>query len=82
MMTVFLLVLVLMLLGVGGMAIGVMFGRKPISGSCGGVGATGVSGGTCELCGGNPNACESEEDAPRASRSKRAGKDAFYDASR
>lgn len=81
MMTVFLLVLTLMLLGVGGMAIGVMFGRKPISGSCGGVGATGVTGGTCELCGGNPNACESDE-SPKAARKERAGKDAFYDASR
>jgi len=36
-----------MLLVIGGMAIGVMNGRKPISGSCGG-----LNGGGCELCSG------------------------------
>lgn len=78
MMTVFLLVLVLMLLGVSGMAIGVMFGRKPISGSCGGIGADGVSQGSCKLCGGDPNACDSGvgSDEPKEKRSS-----SFYDAS-
>jgi hypothetical protein len=32
---------------IAGMAIGVMNGRKPISGSCGG-----LNGGSCELCSG------------------------------
>lgn len=35
------------LLVIGGMAIGVINGRKPISGSCGG-----LNGGGCELCSG------------------------------
>lgn len=35
------------LLVIGGMAIGVMNGRKPISGSCGGLNGSG-----CELCSG------------------------------
>jgi hypothetical protein len=41
-----------MLAVIGAMAIGVMNGRKPISGSCGG-----LNGGGCELCSGK---CERE----------------------
>lgn len=44
--------LVVFMLVFAGMAIGVMLGRKPISGSCGGVGNS------CELCGGNPQECD------------------------
>jgi hypothetical protein len=40
----------LILLVICGMAVGVMNGRKPISGSCGG-----LSGGSCELCSGSCN---------------------------
>ncbi|MCH8552880.1 MAG: (Na+)-NQR maturation NqrM [Natronospirillum sp.] len=78
MLTVFLLVLTLMLLLVAGMAIGVMFGRKPISGSCGGIANTGVSKGACDFCGGDPNKC----DAPDDEGDPKDSKTAFYDASR
>lgn len=77
MMTVFLLVFGLMLLLVGGMAIGVMFGRKPISGSCGGIANTGVSNGPCDFCGGDPNKCDAPDDDDSGD-----SKTAFYDASR
>lgn len=60
-MALFLTVFAVMLLVVSAMAIGVMFGRKPISGSCGGIGNTGVASGPCAFCGGNPTACESPE---------------------
>ena len=45
-----------MLAVIGAMAIGVMNGRKPISGSCGG-----LNGGGCELCSGKCSKRETEE---------------------
>ena len=45
-----------MLAVIAGMAIGVMNGRKPISGSCGG-----LNGGGCELCGGGKCQREGEK---------------------
>ncbi|GGG56610.1 hypothetical protein GCM10011403_12230 [Pseudohongiella nitratireducens] len=48
---------VLILFVMAGMAIGVLFGRQPIKGSCGGLNKAGVDE-SCELCGGNPNKCE------------------------
>lgn len=45
------------------MAIGVMRGRAPISGSCGGLNNLGVDG-ACEICGGSPEHCEAPEGMP------------------
>lgn len=56
-MTTLLLSLVLMLLAFAGLAIGVIMGRKPIQGSCGGLNQLGEKG-ACELCGGKPENCE------------------------
>ncbi|MFB3106279.1 MAG: (Na+)-NQR maturation NqrM [Pseudomonadales bacterium] len=39
------------------MAVGVIFGRKPITGSCGGMKALGMEM-ECEVCGGDPGRCE------------------------
>lgn len=47
---------VILVLVVAGMAVGVMFGRQPIKGSCGGLNNAGES--TCTVCGGNPTKCE------------------------
>ncbi len=71
----FLLSFVILLAVVAGMAVGVMKGRAPISGTCGGLNNIGVDG-ACEICGGNPAKCESNEDAPVARRSAD-----FFDAS-
>jgi len=44
---------------VTGMAVGVLSGRKPISGSCGGVGAAlGEKDYSCDICGGDIKKCE------------------------
>ena len=48
---------VMISLAVAGLSIGVMLGRKPIQGSCGGLNNFG-EGGACELCGGNRDRCE------------------------
>ena len=50
----------IMLLCVAAMAVGVLMGRKPISGSCGGLANLGIDG-ECEICGGNRAACPSED---------------------
>ncbi|TXH91449.1 MAG: (Na+)-NQR maturation NqrM [Pseudomonas sp.] len=52
-----LLVFVIMLLVVLGMAVGVIFGRKPIAGSCGGIANLGIEK-QCSICGGNREKCE------------------------
>ena len=43
---------------VGIMAIGVMLGRRPISGSCGGIGRLNGDDDECALCGGDPSKCD------------------------
>ncbi|MCB1650066.1 MAG: (Na+)-NQR maturation NqrM [Pseudomonadales bacterium] len=48
---------IILALVVAGMAVGVMFGRKPIKGTCGGLN-NGSGDSSCSLCGGNPDKCE------------------------
>ncbi len=58
------LLLVFLLLGfvILATSVGVMFGRKPITGSCGGVGAAlGEKNYTCDLCGGDPAKCDEQQ---------------------
>ncbi len=46
---------------VAAMSVGVLMGGKPISGSCGGVGAAlGEENYTCDICGDAPNKCEDQ----------------------
>ena len=74
------LAFVVLTLIVSGMAIGVIMGRKPLAGSCGGVGAAlGEEDYTCDLCGGDPKKCDEINDF--ASR-ERDGADLGYDASK
>ncbi|RBW49983.1 (Na+)-NQR maturation NqrM [Marinobacter sp. F3R11] len=58
-MGTFLLVFLIVVILVAGMSVGVIFGRKPISGTCGGIGALGISS-SCDICGGDTQKCEEE----------------------
>lgn len=55
------LVFALMLLVMLGMAVGVIMGRKPIAGSCGGIGSLGIEKQDCPICGGDTQKCEEAE---------------------
>jgi hypothetical protein len=56
-MATFVISFLLLTVVVAGMAVGVLFGRKPIKGTCGGLNnAEGQT--SCQLCGGDPVKCE------------------------
>ena len=59
----FVLALLVFVMIMASMAVGVIFGRAPIKGSCGGLGAVGIDQ-ECEICGGDPQQCDSDSDAP------------------
>ncbi|RLA49390.1 MAG: hypothetical protein DRQ97_00880 [Gammaproteobacteria bacterium] len=58
-MTLFFISLLVIGLVVAGMAVGVIAGRPPIKGSCGGMGALGIDT-ACDLCGGDSKRCDEE----------------------
>jgi hypothetical protein len=58
-----LLALIIFAILIALMAVGVLMGRKPISGSCGGVGAAlGEKNYNCEICGGDTSKCDEATD--------------------
>lgn len=81
-MTTILLSFIVVSVLMAAMAIGVLMGRKPLSGSCGGLAAVGIDG-DCEICGGNPAKCDAEQERIAAdSKTEVKRKPAtFYDAS-
>ena len=52
-----LLSIVILCIAITAMSIGVIFNKKPLSGSCGGLGPNG----NCSICGGDTNKCENTE---------------------
>lgn len=50
-----------LLIVVVAMSVGVIMGRKPISGSCGGLANVGIEG-KCSICGDDPQKCEEEQE--------------------
>ena len=76
-MSTLLIVFAAMLLFVVAMAVGVLMGRKPISGSCGGMAAIGMES-ACDVCGGDKQKCEKE-----SKKAAESSEDAqFYDATK
>lgn len=62
-MATVLLTIVVALLVFGAMSLGILFGRQPIKGSCGGIGSMSGGDGSCEICGGNPTKCPEKDSA-------------------
>lgn len=56
---IFLISFLFFALIIAAMAVGVIAGREPIKGSCGGMGALGIDQ-SCDICGGDPQRCETE----------------------
>lgn len=77
MLSTFLVVFIFMLAFILVMAVGVLFGRKPISGSCGGMASIGMES-ECDVCGGDKTKCDKDEDFKGASKAS----DLAYDASK
>ena len=77
-MTTIVLAFVLMIALVVAMAVGVLMGRKPISGSCGGMSALGMEV-ACDICGGDKGKCEKETKKARAAE---VSDEQFYDATK
>lgn len=62
MLTIFLVCFAAVMLFILFMAVGVMAGREPLKGSCGGLNKLGLRDGDCPVCGGNPAKCENTDD--------------------
>ncbi|MFT5720671.1 MAG: hypothetical protein ACI9W6_000971 [Motiliproteus sp.] len=63
-MATFFIVFAVFMLVIAASSVGVLMGRKPIKGSCGGVGAAlGETDYLCPVCGDDPNLCEKEQQA-------------------
>lgn len=60
-MTTFLFALLVLGSVMAIMAVGVIMGRKPITGSCGGLSAIGMKE-SCDICGGNDDKCREENE--------------------
>ena len=80
MMTVILTFAVLLTV-VSIMAVGVVFGRTPIKGSCGGMSALGMKT-ACDICGGNQQRCEKESRRAADLANAPENRALAYDASR
>ncbi|MDX5297765.1 MAG: (Na+)-NQR maturation NqrM [Gammaproteobacteria bacterium] len=77
-MSTFFLVLAVFAVLILAMSVGVLMGRKPISGSCGGMSALGIDT-ACDICGGDRKKCD-EENQRTSQQAK--GTDLAYDATR
>ncbi len=77
-MTMFFISMLVIGLVIAAMSVGVIMGRAPIKGSCGGLGALGIDQ-ACEICGGDPKKCDEET---RNGQVGRDNPDLYYPADR
>lgn len=77
MLTTLAICFVLILLVIVGMAVGVLNGREPIKGSCGGLNKLGLRDGECPICGDDPNRCENQSAENKSAASVSLGRDAM-----
>ncbi|RVU32507.1 (Na+)-NQR maturation NqrM [Neptunomonas marina] len=63
-METFVLVFAFLLLIIVAMSVGVLMGRKPIAGSCGGMASLGMDT-ACDICGGDKTICDDEDEKAR-----------------
>ena len=68
-MSMFLVSMLVIGLVMAAMAVGVIMGRAPIKGSCGGMGALGIDT-ACDICGGDPQRCDEETREGEVGKSK------------
>ncbi|WP_286238663.1 (Na+)-NQR maturation NqrM [Neptuniibacter halophilus] len=73
-MSTMILAFVVLMLVIIAMSVGVLLGRKPIAGSCGGMANLGMDT-ACDICGGNPQKCEEEQER----QAKEQGEDLSYE---
>lgn len=71
MLALFLICLAFILIVIVAMAVGVLNGREPIKGSCGGLNRLGLRDGECPVCGDDPKRCDSQA-GPEAAEAARA----------
>lgn len=82
-MGMILVTLAVMLIVVAGMSVGVLCGRKPLAGSCGGVGqALGEKDYVCDLCGNDENKCKEIQAEDGASAVPVSEQELAYEASK
>ncbi len=79
-MMIYVVAFLVLLLVVTGMAIGVIMGRKPLTGSCGGVGkALGEPNYTCDICGGDEAKCEEQQKLNNKDEKNNKNKELAYE---
>lgn len=80
-MAVFLLSFVVLVVIVLAMSVGVLMGKKPIKGSCGGMSALGMDT-ACDVCGGDQSKCDEEQEKQQTVQRETAQAEGLaYDAS-
>ncbi|UZE94733.1 (Na+)-NQR maturation NqrM [Alkalimarinus alittae] len=77
-MNTFMIVFIFMGFVILAMSVGVLMGRKPISGSCGGMATLGMDV-ACDICKGDKDICDDEQEKVKA---RKAVKDLSYDATK